>query len=77
MVIVVNNHRATLVKEIAHINFAALTGLRLEGNKIESAEGLTRVQMAHIELSTYADNIANNNINQEGYMAFSIMARHR
>jgi hypothetical protein len=60
-----NNQRATLVKEIAHIHFTALTDLYLGDNRIESVEGLARVQMPHIELvnlSTYTDNIENNNI---------------
>jgi hypothetical protein len=59
------NHRATLVKEIAHIHFTALTRLYLGGNWIESVEGLARVQMPQIEcvdLSTYSDNIVHNNI---------------
>ena len=43
------NHRATLVKEIAHIHFTALTELYLGDNKIESVEGLARVHMAHIQ----------------------------
>ena len=42
------NHRVTLVKEIAHIRFTALTTLWLSDNRIESVEGLARVHMAHI-----------------------------
>ena len=63
------NDRATLVKEITHIHFTALTYLGLGGNRIESIEGLTRVQMPHIEivgLGTYTDNIDNNNITSVG-----------
>ena len=59
------NDRMTLVKEIAHLYFTALTDLNLRGNMIESAEGLGRVQMPQIEgvnLCTYTDNIGNNNI---------------
>ena len=59
------NDRATLVKEIAHLHFTALTLLNLSGNGIESVEGLARVQMPHIEyvgLGKYTDNIDNNNI---------------
>ena len=41
------NHK-TMVKEIAHIHFTALINLHLCGNRIESVEGLARVQMAHI-----------------------------
>ena len=44
-----NNHRSTLVKEIAHIQFTVLTHLRLDYNRIKSVEGLARVHMAHIE----------------------------
>jgi hypothetical protein len=64
-----NNERATLVKEIAHIHFTALTILNVGGNRIESVEGLARVQMPHIEcvgLRTYTDNIENNNITSVG-----------
>ena len=63
------NHRATIVKEIAHIHFTALTILWLSGNRIESVEGLARVHMAHIqsvELGTYTDNIDDNNITSVG-----------
>ena len=64
-----NNHRATIVQEIAHIHFAALITLTLAGNRIESVEGLARVQMPHIErlgLCTYTDNIDDNNITSVG-----------
>jgi DNA polymerase/3'-5' exonuclease PolX len=44
-----NNDRPTMVKEISHVHFTALTQLQLGGNKIESAEGLIRVHMAHIK----------------------------
>jgi hypothetical protein len=44
-----HNNRATIVKEIAHIRFTALTRLQLGGNSIESVEGLAMVQMPHIE----------------------------
>ena len=60
-----------MVKEIAHIHFTALTHLYLGDNRIESIEGLTRVQMAHIQvvvLGTYTDNIGNNNITSVGVM---------
>ena len=63
------NGRATLVKEIAHLHFTALTLLSLTGNRIESVEGLVRVQMSHIEcvnLGTYTDNIGDNNITSVG-----------
>ena len=65
------NSRATIVKEIAHIEFTALTKLYLVGNRIESVEGLARVHMPHIEtvgLCTYSDNIADNNITSVGVM---------
>jgi hypothetical protein len=65
------NFRSTLVQEIAHIDFTALTVLELGGNEIESVEGLARVHMPHIGivgLSTYSDNIANNNITSVGVM---------
>jgi hypothetical protein len=45
-----NNSRRTIVKEIAHIHFTALTSLDLSDNRTESVEGLARVQMAHIEI---------------------------
>ena len=64
-----NNHRATIVKEITHIHFTALTTLWLGGNRIESVEGLARVHMAHIQsvfLGTYTDNIGGNNITSVG-----------
>ena len=60
-----DNQKATVLKEIAHIHFTALTILYLGGNRIESVEGLVRVQMAHIQtvdLGTYNDIIAENNI---------------
>ena len=60
-----HNERATVVKEIAHINFTALTQLDLVGNKIKSIEGLPRVGMPHItilNLCTWDDSIANNSI---------------
>ena len=63
------NDRATLVKEIAHLHFTALTNLYLSGNRIESVEGLARVQMPHIvgvSLGTYTDNIDDNNITSVG-----------
>ena len=59
------NNRVTVVKEIAHIHFTALTNIFLVHNKIESIEGLARVQMAHVKclsFGTYGDNIAENNI---------------
>ena len=64
-----NNNRATIMKEIAHIHFTALTHLHLGDNRIESVEGLARVQMAHIKfvaLRTYTDSIGNNNITSVG-----------
>ena len=44
-----DNHRATVVKEIAHISFPALTWLHLGGNNIESIEGLPRMQLPQME----------------------------
>jgi Leucine-rich repeat (LRR) protein len=64
-----NNNRATIVKEITHIHFTALTRLHLGGNRIESVEGLARVQMTHIQVvsfGTYNDNIGRNNITSVG-----------
>ena len=64
-----NNNRATIVKEIAHIHFTGLTRLMLNGNWIESVEGLARVHMAHIQsvdLGTYTDNIDYNYITSVG-----------
>jgi hypothetical protein len=61
--------RVTLLKEIAHIHFTALTVLYLSGNRIESIEGLARVQMPHIEnmgLCTYPDNLVDNRITSVG-----------
>jgi hypothetical protein len=66
-----DNDRAIMVKEIAHIHFTALTWLQLTGNKIESIEGLARVQMAHIEmlsLGTHTNNTGNNSITSVGVM---------
>ena len=63
------NDTATLVKEIAHLHFTALTILFLGSNRIESVEGLARVQMPHIvhmSLCTYSDNIGDNNITSVG-----------
>ena len=63
------NERVTILKEIAHIHFTALTHLYLGGNRIESVEGLAGVQIVHIEvmsLCTYNDNIGNNNITSVG-----------
>jgi hypothetical protein len=68
---VVNNDRATVVKEIGHIHFVALTWLHLADNRIESIEGLARVQMPHttkLYLSTDGDNIVNNNITGVGVL---------
>ena len=65
------NHRATIVKEITHIHFTTLTVLELGCNRIQSVEGLARVNMAHIKavgLCTYSDNIGNNNITSVGVM---------
>ena len=47
-----------MAKEIAHIDFTALTTLQLGSNRIESVEGLANVQMAHIKvvvLGTYTE----------------------
>ena len=58
-----------MVKEIAHLHFTALTALGLGGNRIESIEGLARVQMVHIEnviICKYNDSIDNNNITSVG-----------
>jgi hypothetical protein len=66
-----NNNRTTLVKEIAHIHFTALTELYLGGNRIGFVEGLARVHMPLIEavgLSTYSDSINYNNITSVGVM---------
>ena len=60
-----NNQRPTLVREIAHIYFTALTWLNLGRNKIESIEGLSRVQVPHIcrlYLCPCGDSIDGNNI---------------
>jgi hypothetical protein len=43
------NRRATLVKELAHVRFIALIFLRLEDNEIQSIEGLSHVEMPHIQ----------------------------
>jgi hypothetical protein len=65
------NQRATLMKEIAHIHFTTLIDLCLAGNRVESVEGLARVQMPQIEfvsLCAYTDNIGSNNITSVGVM---------
>ena len=66
-----NNHRATVAKEIAHINFTALVWLYLVENGIDSIEGLARVQMPHIKtlcLGTCGDSLGCNNITSMGVM---------
>ena len=63
------NFRATIVKEIAHLHFTALTTLWLFGNRIESVEGLARVHMARIKtvsLCKYNDSIDFNKITSVG-----------
>ena len=44
-----DNDGATIVKEISHISFTALTTLHLAYNQVESIEGLPRVSMPQIE----------------------------
>jgi hypothetical protein len=59
------------VQDIAHIHFAALTWLSLGGNKIESIEGLARVQMPSIKnlhLCIYEGTTGKNNITSVGVM---------
>ena len=66
-----DNHRPTVVQEIAHIHFTTLARLNLINNDIESIEGLTRLQMPHIVslyLGTHGDNIGTNNITSVGVM---------
>ena len=43
-----NNNRAKVAQEIAHISFTTLTRLDLASNRIESIEGLSRVEMPRI-----------------------------
>ena len=38
-----------LLKEMAHIRFTALTEITLDGNKIESIEGLPRMEMSYLQ----------------------------
>ena len=40
-----NNKRPTIIKEIAHVHFSALTVLNLTSNNIDSIEGLCGVRM--------------------------------
>lgn len=50
--------RATVGKDIDHIRFTALAFINVAGNRIESIEGMERVQMPHISwvsLGTYGD----------------------
>jgi hypothetical protein len=59
------NSRATVVKEISHIHFTALTELDLEQNLIKSIEGLVCVDMPHIKkllFSNCFDSIDDNRI---------------
>jgi hypothetical protein len=50
------NSRTTVLNEVTHINFPALTVLNVGGNKMESIEGLAHVYMPHIQiLSLRAD----------------------
>ena len=55
------NCRATVVKEIIHINFTTLTFLDFDGNIIDSIEGLPpRVQMPHVKsIYLYTQNKGN------------------
>jgi hypothetical protein len=65
------NHRATIVKEIAHIHFTALLGLNLACNSIESVEGLAHIHIPKLQklvLCTWVDNTGVNNITQVGVM---------
>jgi hypothetical protein len=39
------NKTTQMVKDISHINFTALTYLVMNGNEIDSIEGLSRVSM--------------------------------
>jgi hypothetical protein len=60
-----------MAEEISHIRFTALTILFLDGNRIESVEGLARVHMAHIKVLSIGssnDNVGNNNITSAGVM---------
>ena len=69
------NLRATIVEEIAHIHFNTLTCLSLGGNKIDSIEGLYRVEMPHIcilHLCRYGDDIGDNNITSVGVIRKAI-----
>ena len=43
------NHRATVMKEIANINFTALIELNLGGNQISSIEEVSHLQIPHIK----------------------------
>ena len=38
-----------ILKQIKHINFTKLTLIGLDGNKLTSIEGLTRVRMPHLQ----------------------------
>ena len=59
------------MREIAHIHFTALSYLNLGGNRVDSIEGLCRVQMPHLcdlLLCTDGDNIGHNCITSVGVM---------
>lgn len=45
-----DNDRACLLNDILHIHFAHLTDLKLWKNHIESVEGLSSVQMPHLQI---------------------------
>jgi hypothetical protein len=46
---IASNRRATLVRELAHVHFPALTVLNLLGNCIQSIEELVRIDMPRLE----------------------------
>jgi Leucine-rich repeat (LRR) protein len=43
-----DNNRETLVKEIVHVSFSALTYLDLHNNQVQSIEVLPNLHMPHI-----------------------------
>ena len=60
-----------MVEEIAHIHFTCLVRLDLDGNMIESIEGLYRVQIPRIcslNLRKNSDKTDGNNLTSVGVM---------
>ena len=51
-----HNEKAIILKDIFHINFTALTYLRLDDNQIESMEGLPEFKFHTFDICFYVPN---------------------